>query len=252
MMTFRDKVVLITGGTTGIGQATALAFAREGAQVVITGRRVEEGRKTLALLLEVGSDAMYVQTDVSQANELESLLGQIVSRYGRLDIAFNNAGIFTSGRLVEASEEDWQMLMDVNLKGAWLSMKYEIQQMLTQGGGVIVNMLSNIGAPLGRANMSLYAASKGGALALMRSAALEYIRDGIRINAISPGPIRTTMSKRPDESDEERTERVAMSLPIGRIGEPEEIAQAVLWLSSPASSFVVGHDVPLDGGFGIQ
>jgi len=250
---FAQKVVLITGGSTGIGLTTALAFAREGATIVIAGRRVAEGEQAFALLKEQGADVSFIATDVTSKAEVEHLMREIVARYGRLDIAFNNAGTIGVRRdIADVSEEEWDATIAINLKGTWLSMKYEIQQMLIQGCGVIVNMGSNIGVHSVQQMVGAYATAKAGVQTLTKVAALGYIRAGIRINSVSPGPIRTPMSKRSGETDEERDRRVATSLPIGRIGEAEEIANAVLWLSSPEASFVVGHDIVLDGGFTLQ
>jgi NAD(P)-dependent dehydrogenase (short-subunit alcohol dehydrogenase family) len=252
MKRFADKIVLITGGSTGIGQATALAFAREGAIVVIAGRRAQAGEETVALLKAEKAEACFIQTDVTVETDVARLLEQIVARYGRLDIAFNNAGSVGGGPITELSEAVWDETIAINLKGTWLSMKYEIQQMLTQRSGTIVNMSSNIGGHIARPMMAPYAAAKAGVLALTQVAALEHIKSGIRINAVSPGPIRTPLSRRGAETDEERDQRVAQTLPIGRVGLPEEVADAVLWLCSSASTFVVGHDIVLDGGFSIQ
>ncbi|GHO61202.1 short-chain dehydrogenase [Ktedonobacter sp. SOSP1-52] len=249
---FADNIVLVTGGSTGIGQATALAFAREGAKVVITSRQRHAGEKTAALLKAEQGDACFIQADVTVEADMARLLEQIVARYDRLDIAFNNAGSVGTGAITEIKEALWDETIASNLKGTWLSMKYELQQMLTQGSGTIVNMSSNLGGHVARPMMAPYAAAKAGVLALTQVAALEYIQSGIRINAVSPGPIRTPLSKRVAETDEERDRRVADTLPIGRIGLPEEVAHAVLWLSSSEASFVVGHDIVLDGGFIIQ
>jgi NAD(P)-dependent dehydrogenase (short-subunit alcohol dehydrogenase family) len=252
MKRFADRVVLITGGSTGIGQATALAFAREGATVVIAGRRAQVGEKTVSLLKEQGAQASFVQTDVAVEADVARLLEEVVTRYGRLDIAFNNAGSLAVGPIIELTEAAWDEMIATNLKGTWLAMKYEIRQMRSQGSGAIVNMSSTIGPYMVRAMMAPYAAAKAGVLALTQAAALEYIQSGIRINAVSPGPIRAPLSKRAGETDEERDQRYAPTLPIGRIGQPEEVANAVLWLSSPESSFVVGQDIVLDGGSSIQ
>lgn len=250
---FEQKVVLVTGGSTGIGLATALAFAREGATVVVASRRVAEGEQAQALLREQGAKASFIATDVTSEAEVEHLVKEIVTRYGRLDIAFNNAGTLGAfGGIASLSEEDWDATIEGNLKSTWLSMKYEIQQMLAQGGGVIVNIGSNIGVYSVRPSLGAYAVAKAGVQTLTKAAALDYISAGIRINSVSPGPIRTPMSKRSGEADEERDQRVAANLPIGRIGETEEVANAVLWLSSPEASFVVGHDIVLDGGFTLQ
>lgn len=252
MNRFTDKIVLITGGSTGIGQATALAFAREGAIPVIASRRADEGEKIVVLLQAQGVNAGFFQTDVTVEAEVRRLLEQIITRYGRLDIAFNNAGHEgTRGAVSELSEADWNATMSVNLKGTWLSMKYEIQQMLTQESGVIVNMSANL-AYVGLPQMGAYSAAKAGILALTRVAALETIKSGIRINAVSPGPVATPMAERLFGSRENQRQLLSSVVPIGRAGTPEEIAAAVLWLSSPEASFVVGQDIVLDGGLIIQ
>jgi NAD(P)-dependent dehydrogenase (short-subunit alcohol dehydrogenase family) len=252
MSRFTDQTVLVTGGGTGIGQATALAFAREGATVVIAGRRAQIGEKTVTLLKAQGAEASFITTDVTTEAGVASLLEQISARYGRLNIAFNNAGHEGKpGPVAEQSEADWDATIDVNLKGIWLCMKYEIQQMLTQGNGVIVNMASNI-AYVGVPQMGVYSAAKAGVLTLTRVAALETIKSGIRINAVSPGAVGTPMAERSFGSLENQQKFFAPFYPIGRVGSPEEIAAAVLWLSSPESSFVVGQDIVIDGGFIIQ
>jgi NAD(P)-dependent dehydrogenase (short-subunit alcohol dehydrogenase family) len=249
MHRFTDKIVLVTGGGSGIGRTTALAFAREGATVIVAGRRANEGEQTVALLKALGAEASFIQTDVTVEADLAHLLEQIVSRYSRLDVAFNNAGYLGQvGPLTELNETAWDQTIDINLKGTWLSMKYELQQMVKQGNGAIVNMSSNIGGHAARAFLAPYAAAKAGILALTQSAALEYIKSGIRINAVSPGPIRTAMSKRAGETDEERDQRIASAAPLGRVGLPEEVANAVLWLSSSEAELLVGRDIVLDGG----
>src|SRR5579859_2084634 len=196
MNRFSDKIVLITGGSTGIGLATALAFAHEGDTPVIASRRADEGEKIVALLQTQGAKASFLQTDVTIEAEVSRLLEQIMARYGRLDIAFNNAGHEgTRGAVSDLSETDWDATISVNLKGTWLSMKYEIQQMLAQGSGVIVNMAANL-AYVGLPQMGAYSTAKAGILALTRVAALETIRSGVRINAVSPGPVGTPMAER--------------------------------------------------------
>jgi NAD(P)-dependent dehydrogenase (short-subunit alcohol dehydrogenase family) len=250
---FVDKIVLVTGGGSGIGQVAARAFAREGASVVVAGRRASEGEKTVALIQADGGTASYIPVDVRNEADVARLIEEIVARYGRLDIALNNAGVFSLGPLAEATEQTWDTIIDVNLKGTWLSMKYEIQQMLKQPErGTIVNIGSNIGVPGVKPGIAIYAASKAGVQVLTKAAALEYIKHGIRINSVSPGPTKTNMSKRPSETDEEQARRIAESVPLGRIGLPEEIASAILWLSSPEASFAVGHDIVLDGGTTLQ
>ena len=252
MKRFTDKIVLITGGSTGIGQATALAFAHEGATPVIASRRANEGEKIIALLQAQGVDASFFQTDVTVEADVRRLLEQIIARYGRLDIAFNNAGHEgTQGTVSELSETDWDATMSANLKGTWLSMKYEIRQMLIQRSGAIVNISTNL-AYVGLPQMGAYSAAKAGILALTRVAALETIASGIRINALSPGPVGTPMAERMFGSLENQQQLLEHIVPVGRAGTPEEIASAVLWLSSPESSFMVGQDIIIDGGISIQ
>lgn len=245
---FDEKVALVTGGSSGIGKATALAFARAGANVVIASRRVTEGQQTVQEICERGGDAIFVKTDVSKASEVEGLMNQTIEFYGRLDYACNNAGTFVMGRLFELSEEEWDRTINANLKGIWLSLKYQIPIMLQQKGGVIVNMAS-MSALIGNPGVSIYSASKGGVLALTQSAAIEYAGSGIRINAISPGVISTPMV---DDIPTPLLEDIQSKHPIGRFGKPEEIADAVVWLCSDKASFVTGHNMVIDGGYTTQ
>ena len=245
---FEGKVALVTGGSSGIGKATALAFARAGANVVIASRRVTEGEQTVHEICERGGDAIFVKTDVSKASEVEGLMNQTIEFYGRLDYACNNAGTFAMGRLFELSEEEWDRTINANLKGIWLSLKYQIPIMLQQKGGVIVNMAS-MSAIIGNPGVSIYSASKGGVLALTQSAAIEYAASGIRINAISPGVISTPMV---DDIPTPLLEDIQSKHPIGRLGKPEEIADAVVWLCSDKASFVTGHNMVIDGGYTAQ
>jgi NAD(P)-dependent dehydrogenase (short-subunit alcohol dehydrogenase family) len=245
---FDGKVALVTGGSSGIGKATALAFARAGANVVIASRRVTEGEQTVHEICERGGDAIFVKTDVSKASEVEGLMNQTIEFYGRLDYACNNAGTFVMGRLFELSEEEWERTINANLKGIWLSLKYQIPIMLQQKGGVIVNMAS-MSAIIGNPGVSIYSASKGGVVALTQSAAIEYAASGIRINAISPGVISTPMV---DDIPTPLLEDIQSKHPIGRLGKPEEIADAVVWLCSDKASFVTGHNMVIDGGYTAQ
>ena len=246
---FTDKVVLITGGGSGIGRATARAFAREGAQVVVSGRSPDRLAETVALIREEGGHGWAITADVTRADDVARMVDEIAARYGRLDVAFNNAGILGSpAPLADLDKATWAAVLATNLTGVWLSMKYEIPLMRATGGGVIVNMASNIGAHLRVPGLGAYAAAKAGVSALTRAAAKEYIRDGIRINAFSPGPIATDMARLDGETDAERDTRVAGFLPVGRIGRPEEAAAAVLWLASQEAAFTVGHDFVMDGG----
>ena len=245
---FDGKVALVTGGSSGIGKATALAFARAGANVVIASRRVTEGEQTVHEICERGGNAIFVKTDVSKASEVEGLMNQTIELYGRLDYACNNAGTFVMGRLFELSEEEWDRTINANLKGIWLSLKYQIPIMLQQKGGVIVNMAS-MSAIIGNPGVSIYSASKGGVVALTQSAAIEYAASGIRINAISPGVINTPML---DDIPTPLLEDIQSKLPTGRLGKPEEIADAVVWLCSDKASFVTGHNMVIDGGYTAQ
>ncbi|OCR00278.1 short chain dehydrogenase [Oscillatoriales cyanobacterium USR001] len=245
---FDGKVALVTGGSSGIGKATALAFAHAGANVVIAGRRVAEGEQTVHEICERGGDAIFVKTDVSKESDVEGLINKTIEFYGRLDYACNNAGTFIMGRLFELSEEDWDRTINANLKGIWLSLKYQIPIMLQQRGGVIVNMAS-MSAIIGNPGVSIYSASKGGVIALTQSAAIEYATFGIRINAISPGVINTPMV---NDIPTPLLTDIQSKHPIGRLGKPEEIADAVVWLCSDKASFVTGHNLVIDGGYTAQ
>ncbi|NUW32461.1 SDR family oxidoreductase [Nonomuraea sp. SMC257] len=247
-MRFADKVVLVTGAGSGIGRATALAFAREGARIVVAGRNREPLAQTVKLAEEAGGTATAVTADVTRAADVERLVAETVAAYGALDIAVNNAGVLTMGRAGEIDEADWARTLAVNTTGVMLSMKYEIAHMLTAGGGVIVNVSSQIGAHKRIPGTGAYAASKAAVTALTRTAALEYIREGIRINAVSPGPHDTTMSLRPGETEADRAVRLGEQLPVGRVGALEEAASGILWIASAEAGFTVGHDLVMDGG----
>jgi NAD(P)-dependent dehydrogenase (short-subunit alcohol dehydrogenase family) len=245
---FTDKVALITGGGSGIGPATALAFAREGATVVVAGRSTEPLQQTVKLIEDEGGTASAVPADVSSSADVARLVATTVQRHGGLHIAFNNAGLVQAGPLADMDESDWDRQLAVNLTGVFLGVKYQIAHMRGHGGGVIINTASNLGAHMRLPLLGAYAASKAAVSALSRSAAKEYIREGIRINAISPGPMDTPMSLRPGETEDDRTERLKGALPIGRVGTLAEAACAVLWLASPEAGFAVGHDLVIDGG----
>lgn len=245
---FTGRVVLVTGGGSGIGRATALAFAREGATVVAAGRTAGLLAETVRLIESEGGRASAVTADVSSARDAAALVAATAERHGGLHIAFNNAGILAAGPLAEMPEAAWDRLLATNLTGVFLTMKYEIAHMQAHGGGVIVNTASNLGAHLRLPSLAAYAASKAAVSALTRAAAREYIGAGIRINAISPGPVDTPMSLRPGETEAARAERLRTALPIGRAGTLAEAAAAVLWLASPEAGFAVGHDLVIDGG----
>jgi NAD(P)-dependent dehydrogenase (short-subunit alcohol dehydrogenase family) len=245
----RGKVAIVTGGTSGIGRDTAVLFAKAGAKVVVAGRREAEGQETIDLIRAAGGDGLFVTTDVSRAADVRALVQKTVEKFGRLDVAFNNAGIEGSwSPIAEQSEEDWDSTIDINLKGVWLCLKYEIQQMLKQGGGgAIVNMASVAGF-IGSAGAATYCASKHGVIALTKSAALETARNAIRVNVVCPAVIETPMGERIWGAP--AAKKFALSLhPIGRFGRPEEIADAVVWMCSDGASFMTGQSLVLDGGF---
>jgi len=250
MKEFDGKVALVTGGGSGIGRATALAFAREGAQVVIGNRNVQRGEETVSMIRDAGGTASFRQTDVLVAAEIEALVDHAVKTYGRLDMAFNNAGIEGDAQptLVDQTEANFDAVMGVNVKGVWLSMKYEIPRMLEQGGGAIVNC-SSVAGVIGFPGIGIYVASKHAVIGLTKTAALEYSAQGIRINAVNPAVIDTEMVDRLTAGMNMKKDDLTTFHPIGRIGRVEEVAEAVLWLCSPRSSFVTGHSLIVDGGF---
>lgn len=247
-MRFVNQVVLVTGGGSGIGRAAALAFAAEGAAVAVAGRSAEPLAQTVKLVEAAGGVASAVPADVSREDDVAAMVETVVSRHGGLHVAFNNAGVFVPGGVTDLSASEWARAIDVNLTSVWLSMKHEIAHMRAHGGGTIVNTASNLGAHGRRPGIAAYVATKAAVSALTRSAALEHIADGVRVNAISPGPVDTPMSLRPGETPAERAIRLRDALPVGRVGTLEEIASAVLWLASAESGFAVGHDLVMDGG----
>jgi NAD(P)-dependent dehydrogenase (short-subunit alcohol dehydrogenase family) len=252
MNEFQGKVALVTGGTSGIGRAAAIAYAKEGANVVIAGRRVAEGEETVRLVRAQGREALFVPTDVAQEAQVKNLIGRTLEQFGRLDFAFNNAGIEqTPTPFLEQTVETYDQIMDINVKGVWLSMKYEIPAMLKMGGGSIVNTSSGLGV-IAMPGIEIYAASKHAVIGLTKSAALEFGKQGIRVNAILPAVIDTEMFQRFAGGNPEFRAQVTALHPIGRIGKSEEIADAAIWLSSSKSSFVTGHSLLVDGGFTAQ
>jgi NAD(P)-dependent dehydrogenase (short-subunit alcohol dehydrogenase family) len=249
----QGKVALVTGASTGIGKASALAFAREGATVVVSDINVDGGEETARLIGDSGGRAFFFEADVSKEDHVEALVSRTVEAYGRLDCAFNNAGIAGAIGIFshEYPDDIWEHVMAVNLKGVWLCMKHEIPQMLKQGGGAIVNTASIWGL-VGAPGASAYVASKHGVVGLTRAAALEYAPHGIRINAVNPGTIRTPILDPFIAAIPDFESLMTARHPIGRIGMPEEVAEAVTWLCSDAASFVIGQNLPVDGGYTTQ
>jgi NAD(P)-dependent dehydrogenase (short-subunit alcohol dehydrogenase family) len=248
-----NKVALITGAAFGIGKATAMAFAREGARVVLSDINAQEGEKVAQEIVKIfDRPALFVKCDVSKSSEVEKLCQSAVHQFGRIDFAFNNAGIEgQQGLTPECTEENWDKVINTNLKSVWLCMKYQIPIMLKNGGGAIVNCASIAGV-VGFPGVPAYTASKHGILGLTKTAALEYAKQGIRVNAVCPGVIQTPMIDRFTHGDSKAAEQMAMGEPVGRLGKPEEIAEAVLWLCSDRASFVTGHPLVVDGGWVAQ
>jgi len=243
---FAGKVVLVTGGGSGIGRATAQAFAAEGATVVVAGR---DGQRLASAVKEIGGDASAVTVDVTDSADVARMVETVVARHGGLDVAFNNAGILGApAPAADLGEDDFGAVLGTNVTGTWLCLKHEVAHMRAHGGGAIVNMASNIGAHGRLPNMAAYAASKAAVSALTRTAARDHIADGVRINAVSPGATDTDMSRRPGETDADRAERLKSAIPLGRVGATAEVAAAVLWLASDEAAFTVGHDLVVDGG----
>jgi NAD(P)-dependent dehydrogenase (short-subunit alcohol dehydrogenase family) len=253
-MMLKNKVALVTGGTSGIGRATAIAFGAAGAKVVFSGRRDAEGEKTAKLIRETGAECLYVHSDASNEEDIKALVQKTVATYGRLDFAFNNAGFGTVPKpLHEQSIEDFDSTMATNLRGVFLCMKYEIQQMLTQGAGVIINN-SSVWGLIGAPGMGPYTASKHAVMGLTRSAALDYAKQGIRINAVNSGYIRGTELVTPKSLQEmgmtleQFDSMLSSSVPMGHRGQPEEIAATVVFLCSDAASYITGQPLVVDGG----
>ena len=252
MADFDGKVALITGGGGGIGRATALAFAREGAQVVIGNRNVESGGEVIAAIQDAGGEASFLRTDVSSEDDVKALVEHAVETYGRLDVAFNNAGVEgQGGSTTEETEENYHYVMDINVKGVWLAMKYQIPQMLKVGAGSIVNN-SSVAGVIGVAGAGIYAAPKHAVMGLTKCAALDYAAHGIRVNAVAPAVIATSMADRIFDRLGMSKEVLAAMHPIGRTGEVDDVANAVLYLCSDKASFVTGTSLCVDGGMTAQ
>jgi NAD(P)-dependent dehydrogenase (short-subunit alcohol dehydrogenase family) len=246
------QVAIVTGASTGIGRATAFALAAEGAAVVIADIDVERGKQTAQEIVDKGSEALFVETDVADDASVAAMVERTVDEFGGLDLAFNNAGIEgTPATTHTCTPDNWQRTLAVNLTGVWSCMRHEIPRMLDRGGGSIVNC-SSVAGLVGFANIPAYTASKHGVVGLTKTAALEYAKEGVRVNAVCPGVIDTEMVDRFTGQQPEAEAALLGSEPIGRLGRPEEIADAVVWLCSPRASFVTGQAIAIDGGFVTQ
>ena len=247
---FKGKVAVVTGGASGIGRATSLAFAKQGAKVAVVDWK--ENDEMVDLIKDLGSEAIFIKCDVSKAEEVKAMVAKVIAAFGRLDYAFNNAGIEgTQANTFDCTEQNWDKTIGVNLKGIWLCMKYEIPELLKQGKGAIVNCASVAGL-IGFAGLPAYVASKHGVVGLTKTTALEYAKLGIRVNAVCPGVIQTPMIDRLTGKTKEAIEQFTGLEPMGRFGLPEEIANAVVWMCSDEASFVTGHAMTADGGFVAQ
>jgi NAD(P)-dependent dehydrogenase (short-subunit alcohol dehydrogenase family) len=248
---FSGKVALVTGAAAGMGLATAQAFAEAGAAVVMADFRGDAVKAEAQKLVAAGHRAIAVRCDVSDDAQVEQMVDRTVAEFGRLDAAFNNAGVMARiAPTAESTREEWDRVIGINLRGVWSCMKHELRQMERQGSGAIVNNAS-VGALTGNPGIGSYIASKHGVVGLTRTAALEYIKHGIRVNAVNPGLIDTQIARDVVSGDEQAYAEIAKHVPIGRAGRPEEIASAVLWLCSPGSSYVVGHALTVDGGMTV-
>ena len=250
MNTFTGKVALVTGGSSGIGRATAIKFGEQGAKVVVAARREKEGNETADMIKRAGGEATFIQTDVRIASQVENMVNQTIKKYGRLDIAFNNAGVGgIMARMVRTTEEIFDEVVGTNFKGVWLSMKYEIPVMQKQGGGVIINNASIAGVSTAE-RLAVYSGSKHAVVAISKAAATEYGKDNIRVVAICPGWIKTRMTEEL-RAQKDADAMIQSNVPLKRIGEPEEVAETVIWLASDAASYVSGGAFIISGGMGI-
>ena len=247
------KVAIITGAASGIGRATSRIFAREGAKLLLADLQEEGGNETVKMVKDAGASALFMRVDVAKWNDVEAMVAKAVETYGRLDCAFNNAGIDgRGGKIHECTEENWNRVLSINLTGVWLCMKAEITQMLKQGGGGAIVNTSSVAGISGGAGLPAYIASKHGVAGLTRAGALEYGKHNIRINAVCPGPIRTPMLGKLLRKSAEAEAKIARAEPLKRLGEPSEIGEAVAWLCSDRASYVHGLPMPVDGGFMAQ
>jgi NAD(P)-dependent dehydrogenase (short-subunit alcohol dehydrogenase family) len=246
---FNGKVAIVTGGSFGIGQATAVAFAKRGATVVVADWIEDKENTTVELIKNTGQEALFIKCDVSKTADVKAMIEKAIARFGKIDYAFNNAGIEgLMAKTHECTEENWDKTIGVNLKGIWLCMKHEMPQMLKANKGVIINCASVAGLN-GFSGLPAYVATKHAVVGLTKTAALEYAKAGIRVNAVCPGVIRTAMIDRITGKDKEVEKQYTDMEPVGRMGTPEEVAEAVIWLCSDGASFVTGIAMPVDGGF---
>ena len=251
MVDLSGKVAIVTGASSGIGEAAALLMAQSGAKVVVAARRQAEGEAVVQKIKDNGGEAIFVKTDVAKLADHEALVAATLEIYGRLDIAFNNAGVSGGGPLHEQTEAEWDRQMDINLKGSFFALKAQIPALLKSGGGSIV-MNASIAGEIGNAYLSIYSASKGGVIALARAAAIEYVKSGIRINVVNAGLVETPMTTAFLGSSEAVAEFSESAIPMGRAGRPEEIARATVFLASDESSFITGQSLTVDGGSTAQ
>jgi NAD(P)-dependent dehydrogenase (short-subunit alcohol dehydrogenase family) len=248
MGTLTGKVALVTGGGSGIGRAAAQALAREGARVVVSGRRKAALEETTKLIRDAGGEATPVVADVTSEQEVQQLIAVTVQTYGGLDIAFNNAGTEgNAGPIASTTGSDYDAVFDANVRGTWLAMKHELAALRARGGGVVINNSSVVGV-IGFPGLSLYSATKHAVIGLTKAVALEVAGEGIRVNVVAPGGVVTDMYERLTGGRPEAQAAFVSAHPVGRLGKPEEIAEAVVWLASPGASFVTGHTLLVDGG----